>query len=91
MIPLLRIQHDCVVKPQKCIVCCCFSLAGEEEGAATATGVWKDRGVLEDDTTDDDSADDAAQRAPSRCVADGVRPSGVDSVAQRWLRVAGGW
>ncbi|CBJ28265.1 conserved unknown protein [Ectocarpus siliculosus] len=42
------------------------ALAGEEEGAATAAGVWKDRGVLEDDTTDDDSADDAAQRASSR-------------------------
>ncbi|CAN0093832.1 unnamed protein product, partial [Ectocarpus sp. 12 AP-2014] len=54
--------------PQKCIVCCFFFLAGEEEGAATAAGVWKDRGVLEDDITDDDSADDAAQRAPSRKV-----------------------
>lgn len=43
--------------------------AGDEGGARTAAGgVWKNRGVLEDDTTDDDSAEvnDGTGAAKSR-------------------------
>lgn len=43
---------------------CSFPTAGDdEEGAGTAAGVWKEAGVLDDDTTDDDSVGGANTKA----------------------------
>lgn len=47
-----------------------FTAGEEEEGAGTAAGVWREAGVLDDDTTDDDSVDGASTepKGARRCV-----------------------
>lgn len=47
-----------------------LTASDEEEGARTAAQVWREAGVLDDDTTDDDSVGGANTQAkgPKRCA-----------------------
>lgn len=64
------------------------SAGDEDEGARTAAGVWREAGILDDDTTDDDSVGGAntQEDGRKRCVCGIIRRRrevymGMDAVA----------